>query len=70
MNTINKTNTDPGTETLFAKRAFLAGHIVELQAKALELEGFVEGFESTVQEFGLEDQMAENSPKYLGSDRW
>ena len=70
MTTINKTNIDPRTETLFAKRAFLAAHIVELQAKALELEVFVEGLESTVQEFELEDEKAEKSAKYLGSGRW
>ena len=70
MSTINKTNTDPRTETLFAKRAFLAGQIVQLQAQALELEGFVEGLESTVQEFELEDEKAEKSAKYLGSGRW
>ena len=48
MTTINKTNIDPRTETLFAERAFLAGHIVELQAKALELEGHVVELESAV----------------------
>jgi len=36
----------------------------------LELEGFVEGLESTVQEFELEDEEAEKSAKYLCSGRW
>ena len=70
MTTINKTNIDPRAETLFAKRAFLAAHIVELQAKALELEEFVKSLESTVQEFELEDEEAEKSAKYLRSGRW
>ena len=70
MTTINKTNVDPRSETLFAKRCFLAAHIVELQAKALELEGVVEGLEATVHEFELEDEEAEKSAKYLGGSRW
>lgn len=36
----------------------------------MELEGLVAELESAVQEFELEDQMAEKSAKYLGSGRW
>ena len=39
-------------------------------AESLELEEFIEGLESTVQEFKLEDEEAEKSTKYLGSGRW
>ena len=70
MTTINKTKIDPRTETLFVKGSFLDAHIGELRAKALELEGHVVELESAVQEFELEDQMAEKSAKYLGSGRW